>query len=49
MTENEKTNIKPPQPTATNMPPAIVAKPGGSENGTKLRMFEANQGKDNIN
>ena len=29
---------------ATNNPPVIVAKPGGSEPGTKLRLLEEYQG-----
>lgn len=40
------TEEKPNKPSlpATNNPPVIVAKPGGSEPGTKLRLFEEYQG-----
>jgi hypothetical protein len=41
--EEEKPN-KPPQQTTTKFPPIIIAKPGGSEPGTTLRMFEEYKG-----
>jgi len=40
----EENSSKDSQQTTTKTPPAIVAKPGGSEPGTKLRMFEKYQG-----
>lgn len=44
MSENEKTT-KPSQPaTDQTQPPVIVVKPGGSEPGTTLRLFEEYRG-----
>lgn len=42
--ENQEKPSKTSQQTTTKPPPAIVAKPGGVEPGTKLRMFEEYQG-----
>jgi hypothetical protein len=41
---NEEKPTKTSQPTSPKAPPPIVVKPGGSESGTKLRMFEAYDG-----
>ena len=41
---NEEKPNKTTQQTSKPPPPVIVAKPGGSEPGTKLRMFEGYQG-----
>ena len=42
MKNEEKQNEKSHQ-TTSKTPPTIVAKPGGSESGTNLRMFEEYQ------